>query len=237
MEGFIKLHRQIIENEFWLSERFSKSQAWIDLLLLATFKQRTFFIRGVEICLKPGELCYSQKTLSERWRWNERTVNKYLKALKIRKMIQSRINNVTTIITILNWKTYQVDTVQTTDQNTKQSKTKIQTNKNVKNVKKSKVKNFSIEFLPEDLNGELFYKNKYFFVPQILKKELLEKFDSKNLTEGALKIEFYKMEEWLERNEPKTDYKRFFINWLSNMKIQPNNNTNQTTNGITLRSA
>ncbi len=80
-EGYIKLHRQIKENEFWLSERFTKAQAWIDLLLAATYKTRTVFIRGIEINLNPGELCYSKLTLSKRWKWNERTVNKYLNML------------------------------------------------------------------------------------------------------------------------------------------------------------
>ena len=84
MIGYIKLHRQITENEFYFSERFTKSQAWIDLLLLANFKPNTIFIRGIEVKTNPGELCYSQLSLSKRWKWNIKTVNKFLMMLENR---------------------------------------------------------------------------------------------------------------------------------------------------------
>ncbi len=129
---WIKLHRSIQENEFYFAERFTKAQAWIDLLLLATFKKRTVFLRGIEVHLKAGELCYSQVSLGKRWKWNERTVNKFLKLLEKREMIQSRITYVTTVISIRNWNLYQNNT----EQNTEQSKSRIQTNKKGKKEKK-----------------------------------------------------------------------------------------------------
>ena len=73
MEGWIKLHRQIQENEFWSSERFTKSQAWIDLLLLARHDPGLVTIRGIDIRLKPGQLCWSQVSLGKQWRWNRKT--------------------------------------------------------------------------------------------------------------------------------------------------------------------
>lgn len=112
MEGWIKLHRQVMENEFYFSERFTKIQAWIDLLLLATHKERKVFIRGVEIKLLPGQLCYSQVSLAKRWKWNRRTVCKFLKMLSKREMIHIRINSITTIIDINKWYLYQGDTQQ-----------------------------------------------------------------------------------------------------------------------------
>jgi DNA-binding transcriptional regulator YhcF (GntR family) len=128
---WIKLHRSIQENEFYFAERFTKAQAWIDLLLLGTFKERTVFLRGVEVHLMPGELCYSQVSLAKRWQWNERTVNKFLKMLQEREMIQSRITYVTTVISIRNWNLYQNNT----EQNAEQSKSRIQTNKKGKKEK------------------------------------------------------------------------------------------------------
>jgi len=133
MAGYIKLHRQITENEFYFSERFTKTQAWIDLLLLASFKSNTLFIRGNQVNTKAGELCYSQLTLAKRWKWNEKTVNKFLKLLENRKMITYRITNVTTIITILNWNEYQSNG----EQNGEQKENRTETNKKVKNVKEN----------------------------------------------------------------------------------------------------
>lgn len=126
MQGWISLHRQIFNNEFYFSERFTKVQAWIDLLLLANNKPATFFIRGNEVRLKRGELGYSIKTLSQRWKWNARTVDKFLQMLSKREMIQCRKNNITTVISINNYDYYQRNTSQTTTQTNR----RIHTNNN-----------------------------------------------------------------------------------------------------------
>lgn len=225
MEGYIKLHRQITENEFWYSDRFSKAQAWIDLLLLATYKSRTVFIRGIEINLNPGELCYSQLTLAKRWKWNERTVNKWLKTLESRQMIQNRITRVTTIISIEKWNEYQLNTEQTTEQNTEQMQNRIHTNNKVKKEKKEKkVKNiYAIENLPLGLNGELFLQTKFFYVTNALKNELKEKLLLK-LNDEEMKVQFNKMDSWLENNKPKKNYKQFFMNWFDKEQYRKEQN-------------
>lgn len=134
-QGWIRIHRQIFSNELWFSERFTKSQAWIDLILLANHIPKTFFLRGIEIKLNRGQLSYSIVSLAERWQWNERTVDKFLKWLEIRKMIHSKKNNITTIISIIKYDEYQNVTEQNTEQNTERVQSNVQTNKNVKNVK------------------------------------------------------------------------------------------------------
>jgi DNA-binding transcriptional regulator YhcF (GntR family) len=143
MLGYIKLHRQITENEFWSSEKFTKAQAWVDLLLLANHKHATLFIRGIEVVLKPGELCYSQLTLARRWKWNFKTVVKFLKMLEKRQMVETKTSNVTTVITILNWERYQGSG----EQNGEQKESRMETNKNVKNEK-----NVFVEHLVQYLN-------------------------------------------------------------------------------------
>lgn len=136
--GWIKLYRQLDELDFYFSERFSKVQAWIDILLLATHKPRTVFIRGIEIKLKPGELAWSITSLAKRWRWNERTVKRFLNMLEERQMIHRKSDNVSTIISVKNWNEYQKTTEQNTEQNTEQMQSRIQTNKNDKNDKNDK---------------------------------------------------------------------------------------------------
>ena len=127
-------------------------------------------------------------------------------------MIHSRITNVTTVISIIKWNEYQLNTEQTTDQNTEQMQTRIQTNKKDKNGKK--VKNiYAIENLPVGLNGELFLKTKFFYVTTSLKTELVEKLLLK-LSDEEMRVQFNKMEIWLENNKPKKNYKQFFTNWF-----------------------
>ena len=170
MQGWIKLHRQITENEFYLSERFTRMQAWIDLLLLAGHSCQTMFIRGIEINLKPGELCWSQQSLAKRWKWNERTVYRYLKMLQQREMIQHRITCVTTVITILNWEKYQDCTEQNTEQNAIQIQNRIHTNKNVKNVNNVN-KHVGARFIePASVKNTAFNNSRNFFISYVKSK-------------------------------------------------------------------
>lgn len=135
-EGYIKLYRSIEENEFYFSERFTKVQAWIDLLLLATYKPRTVFIRGIEITLKAGELCHSQLSLAKRWKWNRKTVSAFLSMLSKREMLDIKISRLTSIISIRNWETYQSNGQQSGQQNGQQKDNRTDTNKKGKKEKK-----------------------------------------------------------------------------------------------------
>ena len=143
MEGYIALHRKITENEFYFSEKFTKSQAWIDLLLLATHSERTHYIHNIEIKLRAGDLCYSQLSLAERWKWNFKTVKKFLNILEKREMVETKTNNLTTIISIKNWQIYQVSRNKTAkeshgfgEQKGEQKESRMETNNNVNNVNK-----------------------------------------------------------------------------------------------------
>jgi hypothetical protein len=133
-KGWIKLHRQITDSEFWLSERFTRSQAWVDILLLASHAARTLFIRGIEINLEPGELCYSQLSLAERWGWNRKTVMAFLNLLSRREMIlikaDKRFSHLTTVISIRNWFEYQADGQPSGQRNGQRRDSGTDTNKN-----------------------------------------------------------------------------------------------------------
>lgn len=108
MEGYIKLYRKIKENKYWLEPRkFSKLEAWIDLLLRASFKDKALVVGDVILSLKAGQFVTSQVKLSEAWGWNRETVNKYLKQLKNDKQIYYKTSNKFTLITISNWDNYQ----------------------------------------------------------------------------------------------------------------------------------
>jgi len=136
MMGWIRLHRKICDNELYFSERFTKMQAWIDLLLLATHRPRTQYIKGIEINLKNGELCYSQLSLAKRWRWDRKTVTTFLKMLSKREMVairmDKRLSRLTTVITILNWPEYQHDGQQIGQRSGQRMDNGLDTNKNDK---------------------------------------------------------------------------------------------------------
>jgi hypothetical protein len=45
--GWIKLHRKIVESPDWLSEPFTRGQAWVDLLLIANHTTGHIRKRGI----------------------------------------------------------------------------------------------------------------------------------------------------------------------------------------------
>ena len=138
-KGWIKLHRQIQDNDFWLKERFTWAQAWIDLLLLANHKENSFWIRGIEIKVKRGEIAYSMVSLAKRWKWTPKTVASFYQALTKRKMVLSKMDNKTTFIQICNYGKYQQQTTeQTTEQSPSRLPSKLPTNNNDKNVNNEK---------------------------------------------------------------------------------------------------
>ena len=106
--GFICLHRSIMD-EKWFKEPFTKGQAWIDMLLMAAYKNTTVEIRGISVSLKRGQLAMSEETYSKRWQWHRSKVRRYLDYLASESLMQIKVNttNVTSVVTIVNYEKYQ----------------------------------------------------------------------------------------------------------------------------------
>jgi uncharacterized phage protein (TIGR02220 family) len=109
--GWIKLYRKIMENDYWLSEPFTRAQAWIDLLLLANHTTGHIRKRGILIEVQRGQVGYSEKTLSARWKWSRGKVLRFLSQLKSRSQITrnpvQQNRNLSSLITIINYDLYQ----------------------------------------------------------------------------------------------------------------------------------
>jgi hypothetical protein len=207
MEGWIKVYRKLIDNPLWHSERFTRSQAWIDLLLLANHKPNIVFIRGNEVKTERGDLCYSIVSLSKRWCWNERTVNKFISWLENQEMIQSRKNNITTIISIKNYDSYQGSTEQSTEQSTEPIQSRVQTNKNDKNVKNEK-------------------NSKNFVIPSFEElKKYAEEIQYLTFNPDAF-INWYEATGWMIGKNKMKSWKAAVRTWKARTFISPGNNGN-----------
>lgn len=135
MEGWIKIGRELTDDEMYRGERFDKTHAWIDLLMMANTQKRTLVKRGIRVTVQPGDVAVSIRDLAEKWMWNERTVMSFLTFLEAQRKIVIRKSNVISVLTIENFAKYQDDatqsTTQSTTQNTPQSTTqKIPINTN-----------------------------------------------------------------------------------------------------------
>lgn len=106
-QGFIIVHRKITENWLWLSEPFTKSQAWIDLLLIANHDNNSFFIRGIKIDIKRGQIGWSEENIALRWKWSRNKLRTFLKLLENEQQIKQHRSNIINIIEITNYDNYQ----------------------------------------------------------------------------------------------------------------------------------
>lgn len=107
MGRWIKLHCQLARHDLWLAEPFSRGQAWVDLLMLAQSKPGWILVRGISIDLDRGQVGYSELSLSERWKWSRGKVRRFISELKKREMVDVKQDNKTTVISIMNFDSYQ----------------------------------------------------------------------------------------------------------------------------------
>lgn len=107
--GWIKLYRQIQDNEMWdgKKEPFDHRSAWIDLLLLANHKDKDLLFGNQIITVKAGQKITSLVALAERWNWSRNKVRRYLGVLQELQMIDRKSDNKKTLITIVNYGIYQ----------------------------------------------------------------------------------------------------------------------------------
>lgn len=69
-DGWIKLDRAIQDNWLWEDKPFDKGKAWIDLLMLANWKDNKIPFKGEIVTCKRGDVNISITALAERWGWS-----------------------------------------------------------------------------------------------------------------------------------------------------------------------
>ena len=99
-KGYSMLSKELMDSEDYFSERFTRMQAYIDLCLLAAWKDRKFIKRGQIVELKAGQLAKSEEELADRWKWSRNTVRKYLNEQQIVGNIEQQKSRLITIITV-----------------------------------------------------------------------------------------------------------------------------------------
>ncbi len=109
--GWFTLSRELLNDKMWLAERFSKGQAWADLIGLAMFKAGEIEVRGCLINIERGQVGYSQESLAKRWKWSRNKVKRFLNYLETAHQITQHNEHINkylkTVITITNYDLYQ----------------------------------------------------------------------------------------------------------------------------------
>lgn len=145
MDGYIKLHRKILENPVVCKDADYFS-IWGYLLLNATHKECPAEFKGKKIILKPGQLITGRKSIADKFKINESKVQRVLKRLEIEQQIEQQTSNENRLITILNWTEYQnseQQSEQPVNNECTTSEQRVNTNKNDKNVKNERINKYS----------------------------------------------------------------------------------------------
>jgi DNA replication protein DnaD len=96
----------------WLADRFTRGQAWVDLLMSAAHVDHEVTRGGRVVNVKRGQVFGSQAALAARWKWTRETVSVFLKHLQ-RSGMAADISTVRgagigyTLITISNYEVFQ----------------------------------------------------------------------------------------------------------------------------------
>lgn len=140
MEGWIKIHRKILENPI-ICKDSDYLAVWIYLLLNATHKETPALFKGKKITLQKGQLITGRKSISNQLKISESKIYRIISCFKSEQQIEQRTSNQNSLITILNWDKYQQIEQQNEQQMNNERTTneqRVNTNKNVKNVKNDK---------------------------------------------------------------------------------------------------
>jgi hypothetical protein len=125
MSGWIKLHRQILNWE-WYSDN-NAFRLFMHLLLKANHKDRRF--KGIE--LKAGSVVTSRDILAIETGLSVQQIRTSLDKLKLTNEITSETSSKGTIIQLVNYEKYQIATSEATAEQPKNNQ-QVTTNKNVK---------------------------------------------------------------------------------------------------------
>lgn len=159
--GWIKLYRQIMQNDFWNERPFSKGQAWVELLLLANHEDNTIRFNGRPMEVKRGQHLTSLRKLADRWGWSMNKVKRFLHDLEADGMVeiggtQNGTQNGTasgtqngTLLTVVKYDVFQVErhSERHAEEHTERHEERQQTrnNKNYKNDKNTPFYNQSFD--------------------------------------------------------------------------------------------
>jgi len=198
MSGWIKLHRKITENPLYFSEPFNRSMAWVDMLLIANHADNYFFKRGIRVEVKVGQIGYDLDTLGKRWQWSRGKVERFMQMLENDNQIIRQKTNVTTLISIVNYKEYQCDSKADSKPNRKPNNKPDGNKQELKELKEENIyRKFSHLYISFDEFNKLCVDYTKQQVDDIL--DQIENY-SQNKKFSSL---YLTAKNWLNRNQPK----------------------------------
>ena len=189
MSGWIKIHRQIIEWE-WFTDT-TTFRVFLQLLLKANHKEKKY--RGM--VLKVGTIITSRDILALETRLSVQQVRTALDKLKSTNEITIKTSSQGTIIEVVNYSKYQLATNEVTNKQPINNQ-QVTTNKNDKNNKENIYREFQHLFITEDEVKKLLEKHTVTQIDNVLND--IENYKG-NTKYKSLYLTAVK---WLQKNQP-----------------------------------
>ena len=207
MNGWIKLHRELIGKPIFENEKLLK--VWVWCLMKATHTEREQPVGRQIQKLIPGQFITGRHKAGEELSMPPSSAWAYMNMLKDNGSLDIKSNNKYSVVTIENWSFYQ-DPGDLSDNNPDNKWTtngqQMDTNKNVKNVKNDK----NLKDIKD--MGE---KRKRFIPPT---KEEVELYclERNNRIDPEKFIDFYASKNWMVGKNKMTDWKASVRTWEKN---------------------
>jgi len=199
-DGWISIHRSLINNWVWEDKPFDRGRAWVDLILMANWKDNKFLLGNELMMVERGSFITSELKLMDRWGWGKEKTRKFLKLLESDGMIIKKADRKKTTITIVNYSVYQPlsNDNQTTDRpqtDHRQTTDRPQTDTNNKDNKENKEKKDNNGSKPNGFSVIIdSYTNDENLKQSIIDFVDMRKKNKKNMTERALELMLKKLD-------------------------------------------
>lgn len=229
MDGWIKIHRKILEDSMYFAEPFTRMQAFLDLVLIANFEQTIIYKRGIKITIERGQTVRSEDELAERWKWSRGKVRRFLSELENDTKIVQQKSRLCSCISIVNYDKYQLnDTTNSTTDSTTDSTTKNKKEKNINIINYNNAHTRESQDPEDGIDDDIMkLRESSIWIEQICMKYKIQTTELDTLFQ-AFAAECRCND--LKRHTDLSDAKRHFNNWVRIYKQQSNGTTNKSSN-------
>ncbi len=217
MEGWFKLHRELVEKPIWLNSTPEQKAILITILAMANFKQNKWEWNGGQFELKEGQFITSLESIASKAGkgisiQNVRTaLNRFEKL----KFLTNQSTKTGRLITIENWIVYQTD----------DDKTNKDTNKDLTKSQQTANKDLTTN---KECKKEKNVKNKESsrFTPPTLDEVSSYCEERNNTIDAEGFIDFYEANGWMVGKNKMKDWKATIRNWERRSKSQSTSRSN-----------
>lgn len=125
MKGWVKVYRDLLDDELWTSCNSVQKAVFMTLLLMANHAPRSWIWKGQKYSVKPGQMITSLPSIQEKAGRDVSIQNVRTSLTKFKKLgfLTDESTGAGRLVTIVNWEKYQSEREQLTDQLTDDQQT------------------------------------------------------------------------------------------------------------------